>query len=470
MIRSLVVVALLVAACDSEPKPPPPPSIEVIGHNDLLARGMNAAPAIIGNHMYIGSRTDSEFHDNSGVLIVDISDPTSPMVVGEIGEPDEALIGMTSRELRAVPDKNLLIVMNFSCSPDIHDCSRPLILFPETGGVAETDNFKFYDVSDPTSPQLITTYDFGSSPRNPEVSPHEFHLWRDPNDPDRVLLYVATPLGPPAMQVLDISDLNNIDVVATFDPEDDAGLEEPRGIAGALLHSVSVSADGRTGFISYETAGMMIINTSELADNIANPQIRMLTPVNKRIDYSPPFPDGTHSAVELPGRPFVILTDEVYPAPAFPGCPWGWARIVDYSNPQEPFIAGEYKVEENDPAGCTSPEGGPDFVTATAHNTTATENIALISWHSAGLEIVDVSDAVNPTRLLRFRPTSVGTVATEDPALGGDPVLMWSYPIIKDGLIYVVDVRNGLYILRYDGPYASEINDAAFIEGNSNLR
>jgi hypothetical protein len=26
---------------------------------------------------------------------------------------------------------------------------------------------------------------------------------------------------------------------------------------------------------------------------------------------------------------------------------------------------------------------------------------------------------------------------------------MWSYPIIRNGLICVIDVRNGLYILRY---------------------
>lgn len=42
-------------------------------------------------------------------------------------------------------------------------------------------------------------------------------------------------------------------------------------------------------------------------------------------------------------------------------------------------------------------------------------------------------------------------MALEDPALPRSPnkVIVWSFPIIKDGLIYVIDVRNGLYILRY---------------------
>jgi hypothetical protein len=62
-------------------------------------------------------------------------------------------------------------------------------------------------------------------------------------------------------------------------------------------------------------------------------------------------------------------------------------------------------------------------------------------------------------------------VATEDPALSRGPnkVVVWSYPVVANGLIYVVDIRNGLYVLRYDGPLAGEISGLHFLEGNSNL-
>ena len=50
----------------------------------------------------------------------------------------------------------------------------------------------------------------------------------------------------------------------------------------------------------------------------------------------------------------------------------------------------------------------------------------------------------------------------------GNPVAMWSYPVISDGLVYVVDVRNGLYVLRYHGPHEEELQ-TGFREGNSNL-
>ncbi len=63
----------------------------------------------------------------------------------------------------------------------------------------------------------------------------------------------------------------------------------------------------------------------------------------------------------------------------------------------------------------------------------------------------------------------------EDPRLSSDPdtgrnekVVMWSYPIIKDGLIYVIDLRNGLYVLKYKGKFEREVKNIRFLEGNSN--
>jgi hypothetical protein len=40
---------------------------------------------------------------------------------------------------------------------------------------------------------------------------------------------------------------------------------------------------------------------------------------------------------------------------------------------------------------------------------------------------------------------------------------------VQDGLIYLVDLRNGLYILRYRGPCQEELDSVSFLEGNSNV-
>jgi len=102
---------------------------------------------------------------------------------------------------------------------------------------------------------------------------------------------------------------------------------------------------------------------------------------------------------------------------------------------------------------------------------TVTKDLALVTWHSAGLQLFSTSDPARPTQLAAFVPEPLGSVATEDPALssGPDQVVMWSYPIIQDGLIYVVDIRNGLYVLKYRGPNEGEVASTGFLEGNSNL-
>lgn len=444
-----------------------PPSVEIVGHSDLGARGMNSSIAVAGRYVYVGSRTDGDTHTKAGVQIVDVKDPANPVVVDEIGAPEESLLGMSSRELRAVPDKNLLIVLNMSCSTQLHGCQHLIQRYPMTGGAAETDNFRFYDISTPTQPKLLARYDLGTYPGHENSKAHEFFLWRDPKNRDRILLYVSTP-SVPSLTVLDASDPTKVSVVTTWDAHTDAMLTD--NTANSYLHSLSVSDDGNVAYMAYLAAGFFLVDTSDLASGAANPKVKVLTPMDARFDYTPPATMGTHSAVKIPGRDVVLLTDEVYPPPAGLGCPWGWARLVDIADPKKPTLSGEYKIAENDPTMCPDKLGGPLMTTFTAHNPTVTENLALVTWHSGGLQIIDTTDPAAAAQLVAVKPDPIAKVATEDPMFQGNPIEMWSYPVLQDGLVYVVDVRNGLYILRYHGPHEEQIARRHFLEGNSNLK
>jgi len=183
---------------------------------------------------------------------------------------------------------------------------------------------------------------------------------------------------------------------------------------------------------------------------------------------------GAHSAVPIPGRDLVLTTDEVYgrDEPGG-GCPWGWARIIDVTDPASPDILSEYRVfPYNDPARCGEILEERDRLSSfSSHDPTVTEHLAFVAWHSAGLQAFTTADPAHPAQVAEFIPEPLGAVATEDPALssGLDKVVMWSYPVIQDGLIYVVDVRNGVYVLEYQGPYQEEVRSIRFLEGNSNL-
>ena len=88
---------------------------------------------------------------------------------------------------------------------------------------------------------------------------------------------------------------------------------------------------------------------------------------------------------------------------------------------------------------------------------------------------MSIQNAHRPYQLAEFFPEPLDEVMLEDPRLSNDPdtgrnekVVMWSYPIIKDGLIYVIDLRNGLYVLKYRGAFEKEVDRIGFLEGNSN--
>jgi hypothetical protein len=150
-------------------------------------------------------------------------------------------------------------------------------------------------------------------------------------------------------------------------------------------------------------------------------------------------------------------------------------RLVDVGDQRVPDVRSEYRV---DPWNITCSDDPRDddadrdlFASFSSHNPTATRGLALVTWHSAGLQAIDLDDLDAPRQLAEFTPEPLDEVMTEDPALtdGPEKVAMWSYPIVRDGLIHVVDIRNGLYVLRYRGSNAADLARTGFLEGNSNL-
>lgn len=445
----------------------------MVGHDPLFARGMNAAPAIFEDFVYVGSRTDgSPQHPHPGVLVVDVKKPEEPEVVGEIGPPNEGNVGETSRELRVWREEELLMVLNFGCSSIIHACTAGELLVAPT--------IKFYDLAeDREDPPLVATYE-------PSRTPHEFFLWVDPQRPGRALLYMSTPTSStradrPNMIVTEITrDAEGalaFAEVAKFNPNSRFS-EEERETLDTRLHSLSISADGTRAYLAYLGAGFLIADSSELANDLPEPQVRLVTDVARRPFWGNP---GAHSAVPVAGRPLALVTDEVYgdfltPITGHPhGCPWGWVRLIDTSDETVPTIVGEYRTEQNQPSFCDTPDGrdktNTAFTSFSSHNPTLVGDLAFVTWHSSGLQAFSVADPASPPQTGVFSPDPLPSVATEDPAigLGRNKVIMWSYPIVNDGLIYVVDVRNGLYVLRYTGPGADQVAATGFLEGNSNL-
>jgi hypothetical protein len=469
---TLVLPPAVAAKPTSKPKDG---EITQVGHEPLMNRGMNSAAAIHGDYAYIGSRTDGGHEDmpHGGIMVVDISDPSDPNL---LGPPFDAKPGESSRELRVWRSQDILIVLNTNCGvgDTLHHCTQPSI-----------SNFRFYDIrgENASAPELITQFN---------VNTHEFFLWEDPNNPARALIFAGsagstcgTSGGSPScpFSVWDISRVresqplpaepqittlySDLHGYTRFPPA-----PEPVQVPTGGLHSLSVSNDGHRAYFALLTGGFAVVDVSDFAAGVPAPQPRPITVNARRPVWAGP---GAHSAVKFWNRDWAYVSDEVYGTATGPGhgCPWGWARMVDISDPTTPTVEAEYRLPENDPATCDG--WNPPRTSYSAHNPTLTPHIAFSTWHSGGFQAISIQNAHRPFQLAEFFPEPLDEVMLEDPRLSSDPdtgrqekVVMWSYPIIKDGLIYVVDLRNGLYVLKYEGRFEREVERIDFLEGNSN--
>ena len=397
-----------------------PATLTVIGQSSLDARGMNAALTVAGSCAYVGSRSDAASR------IVDVSNPASPLVTGQLTKH----AGSTPRELRAVPALHELVVLYYAIN----------------GGPNGLDLYRWG--TDCKAPTLVGHYDFGGH------APHEFYVWQDPKTPARVLAFVT-------MFASAGNSLNVIDVSDPTKPALLAGWSAPSSYGYAPLHSIALSPDGRTAYLSLWTGGLVVADASDFASGAGQPTLRLLTPAAARFRTPP---GNVHSAVPVPGQSLLITTDERYPSPYGQGCPYGNAHLVDVSNPAKPTVVSTMAIPENDPGACAAAGSG----TWTSHNPTLTAHLALVTWYSGGIQVFGLDDVAHPTRLAEIRPRGTSP-SLRDVQLGTTASMTWSYPVIAAGLIYVVDINQGLLVLRYQGPHQDEVSTTAFAEGNSNL-
>src|SRR4051794_13230472 len=447
-----IATALVPASAASSPSPVGAASVygldhnfSLVGHTDLSQRGMNSPIAVAGKCVYVGDRyysssADEPVRSDGGVAIVDASDPAQPKQVGTI--PPVGL--STQRELRADAGLGILVVESYS--PFIDGW---------TPGSDSINNLKIYDIhSDCTKPKLLSTYDFG--PR----APHEFFLWKDPKHPGRALAYVTFTIYSPDLMVIDLSDPASPSLAGAYDlgvDQADKTQDFADESGSGYLHSLAVSDDGTKAYLATWDYGYYELDTSLFATPPITGRgggVGVARPVG-----TGHFDDGhnVHSAVPFAGdRPYLVFTQEDY-ANAGHGCPFGTLRTGKVTADGGATQLGEFMLPENDPKRCGEKNG-----TFSSHNPTLSPDVALLPWYAGGLRAVDLPDPARPREDGAFVPKpsfppelrderlffppqdSPGTLPTDTTKPGSKAQpwtgAMWSYPVVQNGLVYVVDI------------------------------
>jgi hypothetical protein len=293
-----------------------------------MNRGMNAALAVHGDYAYIGSRTDGghEGMPHGGVMVVDISEPEDPVLLTETPILGPAP-GESTRELRVWRSQGVLIVLNTNCGvgDTLHHCTAPTV-----------PSIRFYDIrgDNATDPRLLTQLN---------VNTHEFFLWEDPNDPGRALIFAGNagsscsePPDVPAptcpFSVWDISSVRSGETPETLFsglhgytrfPAAPAPVQKPTG----GLHSLSVSNDGQRAYFALLTGGFAVVDVSDFANGIDNPQPRRIT-INENRPTGPgrgPTARSSSGGVTGSTSPTRCTGRPRAPATAVPGAGRGWS-------------------------------------------------------------------------------------------------------------------------------------------------
>jgi hypothetical protein len=107
----------------------------------------------------------------------------------------------------------------------------------------------------------------------------------------------------------------------------------------------------------------------------------------------------------------------------------GHLNIWDVQDPQNPVFVSYWRTQTN---------GLPND--ATIHNVFVRGDTAYAAWYAEGLQVIDISDIVNPKLV-----AEVDTRPTQTSGYKG----MWGvYPFASNGLVYCSDMLYGLYVVR----------------------
>jgi hypothetical protein len=291
----------------------------------------------------------------------------------------------------------------------------------QAGGGAPA-GLALWDVTDPTNPVELGFLSTGRAGRGV----HEFTVGQRNG---HWYAYLAVPNsevtdGKGDLRVVDVTDPRQPVELADWGARRDAGLPVGTGaqcapvcrgaVPQSFLHSVTLSADGRTAYLSYWDLGMLIMDVSEpsaprLLGRFAEPQ---------------QAEGNTHSVALAHAEKLALAGDETF------GPPWGRLRLVDVQDPANPVQVGTFETPD-------SLAGTPGEQYAyTIHNPLADDrdpNRAYLAWYADGVRLIDIADPSRPVELGAWVPP-------QEP-------MVWNVAFLGD-LLLVGDINNGLFVLR----------------------
>jgi hypothetical protein len=423
-------------------------NMEVVGHNNLDVRGFNADVWKYKNYAYVGHWGFADWATgndrfcpappNSGVAVIDVSNPANPTRVATLQNPPgtsaEDVVVYTA-PYGPLAGRDIAAAGIQWCGGDRHDPTA-------------IHGLMLWDVTDPTHPTQVGFLNTGCCTRGV----HEFEI-ESRTDLHRTFAYATVPAGsyPDPLnanglrdaagkgdfRLIDITDPAHPSEASNWKVQQAGGPFAAQGCDpdGNYGHGAEPSDDGKLVFLSYWDSGFIELDLTDPASPV----------YVKRAAYPASADGDAHSSQYDEERQLLFTSDEDFCKASGSGTEkaFGYGRVWDFSKDPPVQIGALTTPETFD----TADKGAGDYV---IHNNYLVGNTVYASWYSDGVQVFDVSDPGNPQRVAYFVPP-----ATDNPVKPSqrstltNTTQVWGVVVDKaTGLVYASDMNSGLWILR----------------------
>jgi hypothetical protein len=216
-----------------------------------------------------------------------------------------------------------------------------------------------------------------------------------------------------------------------------AGGETPtiaKGRRSALHHMITA---GDRGYGAWRDGGFTIHDISDPA------KPKLLSHIN----WSPPFPGGTHTPLPLPGRHLAVVADEANAERCAKGV--FHAFVVDVRAPENPVPISTLPTPQ-DRDFCREGTFGPHNLHENRPGSLQSEEIIFATYNNAGVRVFDIKDAFAPKEVASWVPPAPTRLMDPRPnvALAAKTADVY---VTREGLMYVSDWNGGMHVLQYEG-------------------
>ena len=209
----------------------------------------------------------------------------------------------------------------------------------------------------------------------------------------------------------------------------------PQGRRAALHHMLTA---GNRGYACWRDGGLTV-------HDISDPRAPKLL---SHINWSPPFPGGTHTALPLPGRNLAVVVDEANAEKCAKGM--FHTFVLDVRAPQNPVPIATLPTPRDRNWCAAAGTFGPHNVHENRPNSFQSEEMIFATYNNAGVRIFDIKDAFAPKEVAYWAPPTPKKLIDPRPKVSLAAKTADLY-VMPDGLMFVTDWNAGLNVLQYEG-------------------